>query len=150
MALGGRAAEEVFFGRITTGASNDLQQATRLARAMIMEYGMSDKLGLPTYGEGSHNPFLGRDMGWGMNRDYSEEAAQAIDQEVRRMLEENYTRALNIIRENRHKMENLANKLMEVETLDRTEFEKLMNESMLPEGSSLPEPSSVEMGDGNW
>ncbi|MCA9936097.1 MAG: AAA family ATPase, partial [Anaerolineales bacterium] len=142
MALGGRAAEEIFFGRITTGASNDLQQATRMARAMVMEYGMSDKLGLPTYGGGSHNPFLGRDMGWGMNRDYSEEAAQAIDAEVRRMLEDNYARALTIIRENRHKMENLANKLMEVETLDRAEFEKLMNESMLPDVEPL-----VEMGD---
>ncbi len=79
MALGGRASEEHFFGRITTGASNDLQQATRLARAMVMEYGMSSKLGLPTYGSGSHNPFLGREMGWpGGGREYSEDAAQAI------------------------------------------------------------------------
>ncbi|MEZ4643880.1 MAG: hypothetical protein R3E31_14305 [Chloroflexota bacterium] len=117
MALGGRAAEEIFFGRITTGASNDLQQATRMARAMVMEYGMSDKLGLPTYGENSNNPFLGRELGWGMGRDYSEEAARSIDEEVRRILEENYGRALNLVRENQHKMENLANLLMEVGSL---------------------------------
>ncbi len=141
MALGGRAAEEVFFGRVTTGASNDLQQATRMARAMIMEYGMSDKLGLPTYGENSSNPFLGREIGWGMGRDYSEEAAQSIDQEVRRILEENYNRAVTIIQENRHKMDNLAHALMEIETLDRTEFEKLMNVDMTPE---IPSPVEVE------
>ncbi len=131
MALGGRAAEEVFFGRITTGASNDLQQATRTARAMVTEYGMSDKLGLPTYGAGGSNPFLGREMAFfGGQREYSEEAARLIDEEVKKILEYNYDRALTIVRENRHKMENLANKLMEIETLDRHEFEALMNEPM--------------------
>lgn len=141
MALGGRAAEEVFFGRITTGASNDLQQATRMARAMVMEYGMSDKLGLPTYGENSNNPFLGREIGWGMGRDYSEEAARAIDQEVKRILSENYQRAQTIIRENRQKMQNLANALMEVETLDRVEFEKIMNSGLQVD---LPVPAELE------
>ncbi len=142
MALGGRAAEEVFFGRITTGASNDLQQATRMARAMVMEYGMSERLGLPTYGENSSNPFLGREFGWGMGgRDYSEEAAQAIDEEVRRILAENYNRALAIIRENRHKMERLATALMEVETLDRAEFERIMNADM---PIDLPAPRELE------
>ena len=126
MALGGRAAEEIFFGRITTGASNDLQQATRMARAMVMEYGMSDELGLPTYGGGGANPFLGRDMSFGQ-RDYSEEAARAIDAEVKRILRENYQRALGIITENRPKLEALAHTLMEVETLDRDKFEDLMN-----------------------
>ncbi len=129
MAMGGRAAEEVFFGRITTGASGDLQQATRLAKAMVMEYGMSEVLGLPTYGGGAGNPFVGREMGWAMGgRDYSEEAAQAIDNEVRMILEHNYNRATTIIRDNRDKMVALANKLIEVETLDRAEFEQLMNE----------------------
>ncbi|MCB9422196.1 MAG: ATP-dependent zinc metalloprotease FtsH [Ardenticatenaceae bacterium] len=128
MALGGRASEEVFFGRITTGASSDLQQATRMARAMIMQYGMSDSLGLPTYGDSHNNPFLGREWGYGMGgRDYSEEAARAIDEEVKRILHDNYERALNIIRENRDKMVTLAQKLMEVETLDRAMFEELMN-----------------------
>jgi cell division protease FtsH len=128
MALGGRAAEEIFFGRITTGASNDLQQATRLARAMVMEYGMSDSLGLPTYGSGSGNPFLGREMSYfGTSRDYSEESAKAIDEVVRRILSENYDRALDIIRQHRDTMVDLATTLMEVETLDRERFEQLMN-----------------------
>ncbi|MCZ7667337.1 MAG: ATP-dependent zinc metalloprotease FtsH [Chloroflexi bacterium] len=100
-ALGGRAAEEVFFERITTGASSDLQQATRIARAMVMEYGMSDALGLPTYGDNGSNPFMGRDYNFGGNRDYSEEAAEAIDDEVMRILDEGYGRALAIVREQR-------------------------------------------------
>jgi cell division protease FtsH len=105
MALGGRAAEEIFFGRVTTGASNDLRQSTRMAKAMVREYGMSETLGLPTYGDDSNNPFLGREMGYGLGgRDYSEEAARAIDEEVRRLLEENYKRALTIVRENRQRM----------------------------------------------
>jgi cell division protease FtsH len=131
MALGGRAAEDVFFGRITTGAANDLQQATRMARAMVMEYGMSDALGLPTYGSGSGNPFLGREMSYfGNSRDYSEESAKAIDDSVRSLLKDNYERALTLIRDNRDRMVKLAQTLIEVETLDREAFEKLMSEPM--------------------
>ena len=149
MALGGRASEEHFFGRVTTGASSDLQNATRLARAMVMEYGMSDRLGLPTYGSGSGNPFVGREMGWfGSGRDYSEEAAQAIDAEVKRILDENYTRALSVIEQNHDRMVQLATTLMDVETLDRTAFEKLMNEPASSNGNvtsaPLPDPKSIE------
>jgi cell division protease FtsH len=141
MALGGRASEEHFFGRITTGASGDLQQATRLARAMVMEYGMSDRLGLPTYGSGSGNPFVGREMGWfGSGRDYSEEAAQAIDAEVKRILEENYNRAQTIIEQNHDRMVYLATTLMDVETLDRAAFEKLMNEPASSNGQITEKP----------
>ena len=129
MALGGRASEEIFFGRVTTGASNDLQQATRMARAMVMEYGMSETLGLPTYGSGSSNPFLGREYGYlgGGGREYSEEAARSIDEEVKRILSQSYDKALTIIRDNEDKMVGLAQMLMDVETLDRADFEKLMN-----------------------
>lgn len=131
MALGGRASEEIFFGRITTGASSDLQQATRMARAMIMQYGMSDVLGLPTYGDHQNSPFLGREWGYGVGgRDYSEDAARSIDEEVKQILQDNYERALNIIREHRGQMVALAAKLMEVETLDRSAFEGLMNAEM--------------------
>ena len=149
MALGGRASEEHFFGRVTTGASSDLQNATRLARAMVMEYGMSDRLGLPTYGSGSGNPFVGREMGWfGSGRDYSEEAAQAIDAEVKRILDENYTRALSVIEQNHDRMVQLATTLMDVETLDRAAFEKLMNEPASSNGNvtsaPLPDPKSIE------
>jgi cell division protease FtsH len=144
MALGGRAAEEIFFGRVTTGASNDLRQSTRMAKAMVREYGMSETLGLPTYGDDMNNPFLGREMGYGLGgRDYSEEAARAIDEEVRRLLDENYKRALAIVRENRQKMVRLAQKLIEVETLDRETFEKLMNEPGNGETSSEEVRSST-------
>ena len=139
MSLGGRASEEHFFGRVTTGASNDLQNATRLARAMVMEYGMSDKLGLPTYGGGSNSPFVGREMGlFGGGRDYSEEAAQAIDAEVKRILEENYARALGVIEQNHDRMIQLATTLMDVETRDRAAFEQLMN-SLASENGQMPE-----------
>lgn len=141
MALGGRAAEEHFFGRVTTGASSDLQSATRLARAMVMEYGMSDRLGLPTYGGGSGNPFVGREMGWfGSGRDYSEEAAQTIDAEVKRILDENYNRALTIIDQNHDRMVTLATQLMDVETLDRADFEKLMNTHVSDNGLMKEQP----------
>lgn len=130
MAMGGRAAEEIFFGQITTGAASDLQQSTRWAKAMVMNYGMSSSLGLPTYGDQNSNPFVGRDYGFGVGRDYSEEAAKAIDDEVRLILDHNYKRAKNIIEENRDKMVALANALMEVETMDRSTFEKLMNETL--------------------
>jgi cell division protease FtsH len=141
MALGGRAAEEIFFGRVTTGASNDLQQATQIARAMVMEYGMSDTLGLPTYGSGSGNPFLGREYGYlGGGRDYSEEAARSIDEEVKRILHQGYEKALHIIRTNKEKMVHLAQTMMEVETLDRAEFEKIMNE---PGNGQLPQGEAV-------
>jgi cell division protease FtsH len=144
--LGGRAAEEIFFGRITTGASNDLQNATRSARAMVMEYGMSDTLGLPTYGSGSSNPFLGREYGYlgGGHRDYSEESARSIDEEVKRILDQSYEKALSIIRANEDRMVELAKTLMEVETLDREEFENIMNK---PGNGQLPEGESIADGD---
>ncbi|MCA9940646.1 MAG: ATP-dependent zinc metalloprotease FtsH [Anaerolineales bacterium] len=123
--LGGRAAEEVFFNRLTTGASSDLRKATEVARDMIMRYGMSSELGLRTYGDQTGNIFLGRDMTYG--RDYSEEAARAIDQEVRDILDRGYARAKGIIEEHRDKMVRLAHTLLDIETLDRLTFENLMN-----------------------
>jgi cell division protease FtsH len=123
-ALGGRAAEEIFFGRVTTGAASDLQQATRIARAMVMQYGMSEALGLRTFGESSNNIFLGREMSYG--RDYSEDAAKSIDAEVSRILDDNYERAKKLIRENRDKLIKLAKTLIKVETLDRDAFENVM------------------------
>ena len=125
-ALGGRAAEEIFFGRVTTGAAQDLKQATKIARQMVTKYGMSDALGLRTYGDEQDNVFLGRELA--SNRDYSEEAAKLIDREVRGILDHNYERAKEIIRRNRAKMARLVERLMVVETLDRDEFEQLMNE----------------------
>jgi cell division protease FtsH len=133
-ALGGRAAEELIFNQFTTGASNDLQQATRMARAMVTEYGMSSDLGPRSYGgSGSQSVFLGREIG--EQRDYSERYAQIIDDEVKRILDHNYERALDLLRENRDKLEQLVEYLIEHETLDRAQFEALM-EQPLPSGEA--------------
>jgi cell division protease FtsH len=123
-ALAGRAAEEIFFDRITTGASADLQQATGIARSMIMAYGMSDKLGLRTYGEQQGNIFLGREMSYA--RDYSEDAAKTIDNEVRDILDDCYQKAKGVIMQHKDKMVALVEQLMVVETMDRPMFEQLL------------------------
>ncbi len=123
--LAGRAAEEIAFGRITTGASNDLQQATRFARAMVMQYGMSARVGLLAFEENNGGIFLGRDLSYGRN--YSEATATIIDEEVNRITDEAYQKAKATIREHRDKLEVLAHTLIDVETLDREEFEGLMN-----------------------
>lgn len=122
--LGGRAAEELTFNRITTGASNDLERATQIARAMITRYGMSEKLGLRTFGEQAGNIFLGRDLM--EQRNYSEEAAVQIDQEVRRILDSAYLRAKTILQDNRDKLVTVSNTLLDKETVDRDEFESIM------------------------
>ena len=125
--LGGRAAEEIVFNRITTGAANDLEQATKIARAMVTRFGMSEKLGLRTFGEQHGSIFLGRDLV--EQRDYSEESAEQIDNEVRRLLDQAYLRAKTILQENRDKLVQLAETLLEKETVDREEFEAMMQES---------------------
>ena len=127
-ALAGRAAEEIMFGRITTGAANDLQQATRIARAMVMQFGMSARAGLLAFDESSGGVFLGRDLSYGRN--YSEATATIIDEEVNRISDEAYQRAKDTIQSNRSKLERLAQTLIEVETLDRERFEELMNLDM--------------------
>ena len=122
--MGGRAAEEIIFNQFTTGASSDLQQATNQARAMVTQYGMSDVLGPRSFGSGSGSLFLGRDLY--EQRDYSEQAAEEIDNEVKRILQTAYQRAKTILTENREKLEQIAHVLMEQETLDRPGFEELM------------------------
>jgi cell division protease FtsH len=121
--LGGRAAEEIIFKRITTGAANDLERATKLARAMVTRFGFSEKLGLRTFGEEQGHPFLG---GLGDIRDYSEEMAQVIDQEIRQILDAAYRRAKEIVSTRQRQMESLAQALLEQETIDRPAFEALM------------------------
>ncbi len=123
--MGGRAAEEIIFNQFTTGASNDLQQATNSARAMVTQYGMSEVLGPRAFGSGSGSLFLGRDLY--EQRDYSEQAAEEIDNEVKRILQTAYQRAKSILIENRDKLEQIAHVLMEQETLDRVGFEELMD-----------------------
>jgi cell division protease FtsH len=124
-AMGGRAAEEIIFNQVTTGASSDIEKATRMARAMVTQFGMSDKLGPRQYGNHNGPIFLGREMG--ETRDYSEHYAQAIDDEVKNILTTAYQRARSLLIENREKVEELVAVLLERETLDRTEFVEIMN-----------------------
>jgi cell division protease FtsH len=121
--LGGRAAEELIFNSVTTGAANDLERATGIARAMVTRLGFSEALGLRTFGQEQGNPFLGN---MGELRDYSEEMAQRIDEEIRQILDVAYQQATEIVIENRDKLEALAEKLLDVETVNRTEFVALM------------------------
>jgi len=126
VALGGRVAEEIIFGEeeVTTGASNDLQQVTRVARQMITRYGMSDRLGPVALGRQQGNIFLGRDIM--SERDFSEETASAIDEEVRQLVDEAYKRAKQVLVENRPVLNQLADLLIDKETVDAEELQELL------------------------
>ena len=131
VAMGGRVAEEVVLKEISTGASQDIKQASQIVRSMVMQYGMSDVLGPVSYGEGAdHQVFLGRDLN--NQRNYSEEVASEIDKEVRRIMEDAYEACRQIITENRDKLELIANALLERETLTAAELEELMRTGKLP------------------
>jgi cell division protease FtsH len=137
--MGGRAAEEIIFNQFTTGASSDLQHATVRARSMVTQFGMSNLLGPRTFGSGNSSVFLGREIG--EQRDYSEEAAEQIDAEVKSIVETAYNRAKTILTENRAKLDMLANILIEQETLDRSQFEEVMD------GSSTSLDKAPAVGD---
>ena len=144
-ALGGRAAEELVFGDVTTGAANDLEQVTEKARSMVTRYGMSDRLGPMTFGQKEELVFLGKEIG--EQRDYSEAVAQEIDQEVSRIVHEAYERAKDALTRHREQFERVAERLIEVETLDADEFGALFdgvstNEPDAPQ--SPPSSSGVE------
>jgi cell division protease FtsH len=121
--MGGRIAEEIFLGHITTGASNDIERATEIGRKMVCEWGMSD-LGPLTYGKKEEQIFLGREIA--QHQDYSEDTAIKIDQEVKRIVMEQYSRARTIIQENRDAMVRLAEALLERESLDAIEIRRLV------------------------
>jgi len=133
--MGGRAAEEIIFKQFTTGASSDLQQATARARAMVTQYGMSERMGPRAFGGGTGSLFLGRDLY--EQRDYSEHAAEEIDTEVKRILQSAYDRAKQMLTQNREKLEGIANILIEQETLDRPSFEELMGLPKARVGGSI-------------
>jgi cell division protease FtsH len=131
MALGGRVAEEVVFGEVTTGAQDDIKRATRMARAMVCEHGMSSKLGPIAYGDPDENVFIGRELA--MHRDaFSDETARDIDREVRALVEDQYAIARGILEGNRARLDRLAEALLERETLDSEEIEAIMSGHELP------------------
>jgi cell division protease FtsH len=152
--LGGRAAEDIVFGEITTGASDDLRRVSRLARDMVTQYGMSDGLGLRVYGEKQELVFLGREIS--EQRDYSDAVAEQIDGEVRQIIDSEYQRAHNLLVENRDKLDLISQRLLEVETLEAHEFIALMEGKSVPQtprkkpGEPLPAPSPRASESPEW
>ena len=123
MLMGGRVAEELVFKDPTTGASNDIEKATDIARRMVMEFGMSDKLGQMLFGKGSNEVFLGRD--YGRQQDYSDEVASSIDDEVKILLNDAHITAGKILKKFKKRMDAMVDILMEKETIDREEVAKV-------------------------
>ena len=141
-ALGGRVAEEIVFGEITTGASNDLQQVTKMARAMVTQYGMSDEMGPRVYGDKQELIFLGREIS--EQRDYSDAIAEQIDNEVRQFIDSGYKQAAQILTEHRETLDLVAETLLDIETLEADEFVALV-EGRAPEApESSPTPEHPE------
>jgi cell division protease FtsH len=122
--LGGRAAEELVFNEVTTGAANDLEKVTHTAKQMIMRFGMSEKLGPRVLGRNHDMPFLGREMS--AEPDYSEEVAREIDEEIRRVIEEAHQRARDVLTEHMNELHRLSAILIERETIDKDQFLRLL------------------------
>ena len=138
--LGGRVAEEIIFNEVTTGAGNDIERATDLARKMVCSWGMSDKLGPLSYGKKEEQIFLGREIA--QHRDYSEATAIAIDAEVKSIVDENHARVTKLLSDSRELLVLLAEKLLERESLDADEIDLVLNGEELPpvkiNGSGTP------------
>jgi len=126
MMLGGRVAEELAMGDITTGASNDIERATKVAKQMVMRYGMSEKLGPQTFGDAAHEVFLGRDFS--ANADYSQEIAYEIDKEVRRIIDDAFDKAHGILSARREQLDLMAEVLIDRETVDKQELQALLED----------------------
>ena len=149
--LGGHVAEELVLGEMTTGPQSDIEQSTKIARQMVMQWGMSERLGPRTFGRKEELVFLGREIA--EQRNYSEKVAEEIDEEVRRIIDHAYQVARKILSENRGKLDQLAHRLVEVETLEGDELQKVFNAPLDQEfppavepaaGVSKPEPPKEE------
>ncbi len=140
MTLGGRAAEEIVFHEVTTGAANDLEKITSMSKQMIMRFGMSEKLGPRVLGRGHDQPFLGRD--YGAEADYSEEIAREIDDEIRRVIEESHELALAVLREHMDELHKISSILIERETIDKDQFERLLAGE--DEGTVFPDEAPAQ------
>ena len=141
-AMGGRAAEDVVFGQFSTGAANDLKQATQQARRMVCSYGMSDRIGPVSFAEDEHDVFLGRDFV--QRKDYSEKKAEEIDDEVSRLLRGLYAEARQLLDEHRDKLDRISSALLERETLESEELKLLVEGKPLP---ALPRPPTTSKSD---
>jgi cell division protease FtsH len=125
--LAGHAAEEIIFNEVTTGAANDIEQATKLARAMVTRFGMSDKLGTRTFGQKEELVFLGREIS--EQKDYSDETARQIDEEIHNFIKEAHDLASSLLIKNKSKLTHIAEKLIEKETLEGEELEAVLKET---------------------
>ncbi|MBP1753050.1 MAG: rane protease FtsH catalytic subunit [Geobacteraceae bacterium] len=134
--MGGRAAEELIFNTMTTGAGNDIEHATEIARKMICEWGMSEKMGPVTFGKKDEQIFLGREMA--VSKNYSEATAVDIDNEIRRVVEDNYNRAKNLLSDNMDSLVRLSQSLIEKENLSGAEVDEII--------SSRPQAPAPETG----
>ena len=150
--MGGRVAEELQFGDVTNGARGDIGQATNIARKMVCEWGMSEKMGMVEYGKNEDYVFLGSNLGQG--REYSEATAQEIDKEVRKLCDDAYTRAVQLLTENRDKLETIAKALLEFETLDGKQIRDIVETGRMSNPPSAPsrplrpaEPPPLKRGD---
>ena len=130
MLLGGRVAEELIFDDITTGASNDIERVTRMARKMVCEWGMSDVIGTLAIGETGEEVFIGRE--WIQNKNYSEDTARLVDAEVKRIVEEAHSRCRELLQSNAENLRRIAGALLERETISGDELDKLMRDEELP------------------
>jgi cell division protease FtsH len=142
MTLGGRTAEEIIFGEITTGAANDLEKVTSTAKQMVMRFGMSEKLGPRTFGHDQSMPFLGREFS--AEPDYSDEIAREIDDEIRRIVEEAHQTAKEVLTSQKDNLERLSHVLVERETIEREEFEALLAGKSTEEVFGPPVPPEAE------
>ncbi len=144
MTLGGRAAEEIVFNEVTTGAANDLEKVTSTAKQMVMRFGMSEKLGPRVLGRNHDLPFLGREMS--AEPDYSEEVAREIDDEIRRIIEEGHDMAHKVLREHMEELHRISNILIERETIDKDQFLRLLagdpEEDVFEDEKPVPEPDA--------
>ncbi|MBM7097958.1 MULTISPECIES: ATP-dependent zinc metalloprotease FtsH [Alteribacter] len=143
--LGGRVAEEVMFGEVSTGAHNDFQRATAIARKMVTEYGMSEKLGPLQFGQPQGEVFLGKDINNEPN--YSDAIAHEIDMEIQRIIKESYERCRQILVDNKDKLELVAQMLLEYETLDAEQIKSLVEEGKMPEGHHMAKKLNGESDD---
>ncbi len=147
MTMAGRIAEEIVTGDVSTGASSDIKQATSMARAMVTQWGMSDKLGMVLYGDSDDYVFLGKEIS--QNKTYSEQTSQQIDAEVRRLIDEGYQLAKKLIKDNRDKLDLIANALLEHETLDGKQVEDIVLTGKFTPNAPPPDvdpPSGADAG----
>jgi len=141
MALGGWVAEQLATGDTTTGASNDIEKASDMARQMVMRYGMSERLGPLAFGRRDELIFLGRQIA--EERNYSEEIAKQIDEEVHEIIDRGYRRAKEVLSARREKLDQIVERLMAEETIEGEEFEKMFGDEKIRAAASVAEPTST-------